>query len=100
MTDPITFVRSYYALLPGNPEAAFALLSPNAQRESGGHDTFVRFYAGMSQVTVQDPKQTGDNAVSASIRFVRKDGSTSNESYRFVMSTGTNGSTVMESFSH
>ena len=100
VTDPITFVRSYYALLPGNPEAAFALLSPNAQRASGGHDTFVRFYAGMSQVTVQDPKQTGENAVSASIRFVRKDGSTSNESYRFVMSTGTNGSTVMESFSH
>ena len=60
----------------------------------------MRFYAGMSQVTVQDPKQTGDNAVSASIRFVRKDGSTSNESYRFVMSTGTNGATVMESFSH
>jgi eukaryotic-like serine/threonine-protein kinase len=99
VTDPVAFIRSYYALLPGDPDAAFALLSPNAQRQSGGHDTFVRFYSGMSQVTVQDPKQTGDNTVSASIRFVRRDGSTSNESYRFVMSTGANGSTVMESFS-
>jgi hypothetical protein len=86
--------------LPGDPDAAFALLSPNAQRESGGHDSFVRFYAGFSQVTVQDPKQTGDNTVSASIRFVRKDGSTSNEAYRFVMSTAADGGTVMESFSH
>ena len=100
VASPVAFVQRYYGLLPADPEAAFALLSPNAQRQSGGHDSFVRFYAGMSQVTVQDPKQTGGNTVSASIRFVRKDGSTSNETYRFVLSTAANGATVMESFSH
>jgi hypothetical protein len=50
-------------------------------------------------VSVQDPKQIGDNTVSASIRFVRKDGAPSNESYRFVVSTAANGAAVMESFS-
>jgi eukaryotic-like serine/threonine-protein kinase len=100
VTDPVAFIQRYYSLLPSNPEAAFVLLSPNAQRQSGGHDSFVRFYSGMSQVTLQDPKQVGDNTVSASIRFVRKDGSSSDEAYRFVMGTASNGSTVMDSFSH
>ena len=101
VTDPIAFVRSYYALLPGNPDAAFALLGPErAARSRAATTPSCASTRACPQVTVQDPKQTGDNTVSASVRFVRKDGTTSNESYRFVMSTGTNGSTVMESFSH
>ena len=33
------------------------------------------------------------------MQFVRDDGSTTNESYRFVMATADDGSTIMESFS-
>ena len=47
-----------------------------------------------------EPRQTGDNTVSARVQFVRKDGTTSNEAYSFMMTTAANGSTVMESFSH
>jgi eukaryotic-like serine/threonine-protein kinase len=98
--DPVAFIQRYYALLPGNPDAAFALLSPTAQSQSGGRDQFATFYANMSAVTLQDARQTGDNTVSAHVRFVRKNGVTTNEPYSFKTSTGTDGTTLMESFSH
>ncbi len=100
VSDPVAFVQRYYALLPGNPDAAFALLSPTAQSQSGGHDQFARFYGGMAAVTLQDPRQTGDNAVSARIRFVRKTGVTTDETYSFTVSTAADGTTLMDSFSH
>jgi eukaryotic-like serine/threonine-protein kinase len=98
--DPVAFVQRYYSLLPENPDAAFALLSPAAQSESGGHDRFANFYSDMAAVTLQDPRQTGDNTVSARVRFVRKSGITTNEAYSFTMNTTTGGTTVMQSFSH
>jgi serine/threonine protein kinase len=97
-TDPVAFVSSYYALLPGNTDAAFAMLGPAAQERSGGRAGFNGFYGGMQSVSVQNARPSGDNAVSATIVFVRRDGSTSTEAYRFVV--GTEGDrTVIESFS-
>ena len=98
--DPVAFIQRYYALLPGNPDAAFALLSPAAQSQSGGRAQFANFYASMSAVTLQDARQTGDNTVSAHVRFVRKNGVTTNEPYSFKTSTSADGTTLMESFSH
>src|SRR4029077_13095264 len=63
VTDPVAFIQRYYSRVPTAPESPLVLLSPSAQRQSGGHDSFVRFYSGMSQVTLQDPKQVGDNTV-------------------------------------
>jgi eukaryotic-like serine/threonine-protein kinase len=97
--NPVAFVQNYYSLLPDNPAAAFALLGPDAQAASGGQDQFERFYANLRSVTLLNPQQTGDNTVSARVQFVRDDGSTTNESYRFVMATADDGSTIMESFS-
>ncbi|HEY0813792.1 MAG TPA: serine/threonine-protein kinase [Pseudonocardia sp.] len=98
-TDPVAFVQRYYALLPDHPDAAFAMLSPTAQSESGGHAGFANFYADMATVTLQDPRQTSDNTVSARVRFVRKSGVTTSEAYNFTMGTATDGTTVMQSFS-
>ena len=92
------FVRSYYALLPGNTDAAWALLGPTARAESGGRATFNSFYAGLQAVSVDSARQVGDNTVQATIRFVRQDGTTTNEAYRFVMGTDGNGNTIMQSF--
>jgi hypothetical protein len=100
VSDPVAFVQRYYSLLPGNPDAAFALLSPAAQSLSGGRDRFANFYAGMAAVTLQDPRQTSDHTVSARVRFVRKTGVTTNEAYSFTMSTAADGTTLMQSFSH
>jgi hypothetical protein len=97
--DPAAFVQSYYALLPGNTEAAFALLSSGAQAQSGGRAGFDRFYGGLQSVTLQNLRPTGATTAEATVVFVRRDGSTSSEPYRFQMSTGADGRTVMESFS-
>ena len=96
--DPVSFVRSYYGLLPGNPDAAFAQLSPQAQAASGGRDAFVGFYNGMQSVSVENARQTGATTVQATIRFVRTNGTTTNEPYEFVMGTADDGRTIMQSY--
>ncbi len=97
--DPVAFVQSYYALLPGNTEAAFAMLGNAAQAASGGRGGFDRFYGGMQAVSLQNLRQTGANTAEATVVFVRRDGRSSSEPYRFAMSTGPDGRTIMESFS-
>jgi eukaryotic-like serine/threonine-protein kinase len=98
-TEPVTFVQRYYALLPGNTDAAFALLGPRARSQAGGVVGFKSFYARMQSVTVQNPRSVGTNTVTAVVRFVQKDGTSSNEPYRFVMTTDGSGRMLMESFS-
>jgi serine/threonine protein kinase len=97
-TDPAAFVQGYYALLPGNTDAAFAMLSTAAQAQSGGRAGYNGFYGTLQSVSLQNVRRTGANSAEATVVFVRRDGSSSSEPYRFEMSTGTDGRTVMESF--
>jgi hypothetical protein len=97
-TDPVTFIQNYYGLLPGNTDAAFALLSPAAQAESGGRAGFESFYADIRSVALQNVRETGENTVDATVVFTEQDGSTSSEPYRFVMGTGEDNQTIMQSF--
>jgi eukaryotic-like serine/threonine-protein kinase len=96
--DPVTFVQRYYALLPGNTDAAYALLGPQARSQAGGAAGFASFYARMQSVTVNNSRLVGDNTVSATVRFVQKDGTTSNEPYQFHMTTDNSGRMIMDSF--
>ena len=98
-TDPVAFVRSYYALLPGDTDAAWPMLSPSAQRESDGRSAFDKFYAEMASVTLEDVTDQGDGVVRATVVFDGRDGSTSREPYRFVISRGADGGAIMQSFS-
>jgi len=98
-TDPVAFVRSYYALLPGDTDAAWPMLGPSAQRESDGRSAFDKFYAEMASVTLEDVKDEGDGVVRATVVFDGRDGSTSREPYRFVISRGADGGAIMQSFS-
>jgi hypothetical protein len=86
------------AVLPGNTDAAFTLLGPRARSQAGGAAGFTGFYARMQSVTVQNPRLTGNNTVDGLVRFVQKDGSTSNEPYRFVMTTDGSEKMIMDSF--
>jgi hypothetical protein len=97
-TNPVAFVQRYYALLPGDPDGAFALLGPTAQNQSGGREQFTRFYAGVVQVSVENARRTGDDTVSADVRFVLKDGRITREPYRFVITTAADGSQLMDQF--
>jgi hypothetical protein len=95
--DAVTFVQNYYALLPGNTDAAFAQLSPQAQAASGGRSGFDNFYAGMDSVTLQNARAAGDGIVEATVVFDRTNGATTNEPYRFVVSSDS-GTPLIESF--
>jgi eukaryotic-like serine/threonine-protein kinase len=77
-------VRDYYALLPGQPDAAFARMTPNAQNKSKGRDSYVGFWQTIQSVQVLAAQARG-NQVDASLLFTRKDGTTSNEKYHFTL---------------
>ncbi|MBV9920894.1 MAG: hypothetical protein JOY78_08615 [Pseudonocardia sp.] len=49
-------------------------------------------------MTVQNCRLVGDNAVNATVHFVQKDGTTSNEPYQFHMTTDSTGKMIMGSF--
>ncbi|WP_345425893.1 serine/threonine-protein kinase [Pseudonocardia xishanensis] len=97
--EAVSFVQSYYALLPGNPDAAFALLSSQAQQASGGIDGYRSFYGGLSAVSAQNARAIGEDQVSATIVFTRRDGSSSSEPYTFRVGTGPDGNRIIQSFS-
>ena len=98
VTDPVGFVQNYYGQLPGNTDAAWALLGPAAQSQSGGRGGFNRFYDSLSRVWAENLRVEG-NTVTATIVFTQKNGEVSRENYSFVVGTQ-NGRQVIESFSH
>lgn len=75
-------LSNYYALLPGDPNDAFNLLSSGYQRKTG-FQNFVKFYAGISQVTVRDILPLGPGNVSGVVTFVKEGGGTTHELYHF-----------------
>ena len=97
VTDPVGFVQSFYGLLPGNTDAAWALLGPAAQSASGGRSGFNGFYATIERVWAEDLRVNG-NTVTATIVFTRRDGQVSREGSEFVVGTQ-DGRQVIESFS-
>jgi hypothetical protein len=98
VTDPVGFVQSFYGLLPGNTDAAWALLGPSAQAASGGRSGFDSFYAGIERVWVENLRVSG-NTVTATIVFMPKDGPVAREGYTFVVGVQ-DGKQAIESFSH
>jgi eukaryotic-like serine/threonine-protein kinase len=79
------FIKQYYDLLPNNPDAAWAQLTPKAQQKSGGKKNFNDFYAQFDDVKIQDTKQNG-NTVSGTVVFQKKNGGgTSKEPYKFIL---------------
>ncbi|HJP79435.1 MAG TPA: serine/threonine-protein kinase [Pseudonocardiaceae bacterium] len=75
-------LNNYYALLPGDPNDAFDLLSPGYQKKTG-FQNFVKFYAGINQVTVRDILPLGPGNVSGVVTFVKEGGGTTHELYHF-----------------
>jgi eukaryotic-like serine/threonine-protein kinase len=98
-SDPVAFVQNYYGLLPGDTDSAWQLLGPEAQSQSGSQSGYDRFWSEMATVSLQNVRQTGDDTVEGTVVFTRRDGNTSTEPYRFVLGTGSDGQTIIESFS-
>ena len=98
VTDPVGFVQSYYGLLPGNTDAAWALLGPAAQSQSGGRSAYDSFWSGKSRVWAENLRVVGGNTVTATIVFTDNNGSVKRDPYRFVIGTQ-DGRQVIQSFS-
>jgi serine/threonine protein kinase len=73
-------VRDYYGLLPGNTDAAWQRMTPNAQSMSGDKAGYQNFWNGIATVTVLSAAAQGSN-VAAQLQFVTRDGATSTENY-------------------
>ena len=95
--DAVSFVQNYYALLPEDTDSAWALLSPQAQAQSGGRGNFDSFYGGLQSVTLDNAEQASDGTVDADVLFVGDDGSRDPARYRFIVADE-GGTSIMQSF--
>jgi hypothetical protein len=93
------FVRQYYALLPGQPEAAWARLGEAARQASGGFDSYQGFYHSLQAVNfAEGPTAVNGRTVRATLRFEPTHGPTSTERYEFTVVPGPDRRLIMSSF--
>jgi serine/threonine protein kinase len=86
-------VRSYYALLPANREAAWQRMTPNAQAKSGGWDQYNQWWgSAVSSVEVLSATAQGSQ-VTAMLRY----NGTSTEQY-VLMFVEQNGQLMIDNF--
>ncbi|GGK92722.1 serine/threonine-protein kinase [Nocardia jinanensis] len=77
------FVRGYYGLLPGNPSAAWAQLSPAYQATTGGYAEYTRFWSGIAAVSIGAVTPSANGSAVATITYTMSNGSTQSESRSF-----------------
>jgi hypothetical protein len=91
-------VERYYQWLPGNTDASWALLSPQAQAQSGGPQAYETFWSGIRAVALKDVSSPNAGLVQATVVFTRTDGTTTKEPYQFRV-VDNRGDAVIQSFS-
>ncbi|MBV9314486.1 MAG: protein kinase [Pseudonocardia sp.] len=93
------FVRSYYTLLPGDTEQAWAMLDAQARQENGGLARYRQFFSKVSRITFrQGPTAVDDQTVEAVLQFEFTDGvPDAPVSYRFTVLPGPDGQLFMHS---
>ena len=100
VTDPVGFVQGYYGLLPGNTDAAWALLGPTAQSQSGGRSGFDALLRRAVAGVGGEPARVGGNTVTATIVFTHEERRRSAARTTGSSSGTQDGRQVIESFSH
>ena len=70
-----SFIESYLATAPKDPEATFAQLTPEFQDQSGGLDGYSGFWDTIATATPSNIEPDADNlTVSYDVAYVRDDG--------------------------
>jgi serine/threonine protein kinase len=77
-------VRDYYGQLPDDVDAAWAMMTSNAQEKSGGMRAYKRFWNSVDSVDVVSATASGAE-VEATLEFVTKRDRTSTEEYRLTL---------------
>src|SRR4029079_5409992 len=76
-----SFIESYLATAPKDPQAAFAQLTPEFQDQSGGLDGYSGFWGTIATATPSNIEPDADKlTVSYDVAYVRDDGGHSNDS--------------------
>ena len=76
-----SFIESYLATAPKDPEAAFAQLTPGFQDQSGGLDGYSGFWDTIATATPSNIEPDADNlTVSYDVAYVRDDGGRNSDS--------------------
>ena len=76
-----SFVESYLATAPNDPQATFAQLTPEFQDQSGGLDGYAGFWDTIATATPSNIEPDADNlTVSYDVAYVRDDGGRRNDS--------------------
>jgi serine/threonine protein kinase len=76
-----SFIESYLATAPKDPQAAFAQLTPEFQDQSGGLDGYSGFWDTIATATPSNIEPDADRlTVSYDVAYVRDDGGHSNDS--------------------
>jgi hypothetical protein len=74
-SDLSAALRDYYALLPGNTDAGWALLTDRYRRTTAtSRDYYNRFWGAISRVQVSDVSSKAPSSVVATLRYDFKDG--------------------------
>ena len=81
------FIQGYYGMLPGNISGAWAQLSPSYQSQTGGYNAYSSFWSSIRSVRVNGVTPDGGQGATASLTYVKTDGSTSTESRWFRVSS-------------
>jgi hypothetical protein len=70
-------IRDYYAVLPGDTDAGWALLTPRYRTTTaGGRQTYERFWAAIDRVRASAVDASPPSSVVATLRYDYKDGRT------------------------
>jgi eukaryotic-like serine/threonine-protein kinase len=77
------FVRGYYGMLPGNPSAAWAQLSPEYQAVTGGYTAYTQFWSTIGSVSIGSVRPSDDGSAVATVTYTMSDGSVQSESRSF-----------------
>jgi eukaryotic-like serine/threonine-protein kinase len=84
-------IRSYFALLPGNTDAAWDRLTPSFQQgHAQGRDYFDSFWGDYSSVTASDVHGEAPDQAGATLTYVAKDGTRTveHDTFRLVRQDG------------
>jgi serine/threonine protein kinase len=89
-------ITSYYALLPGNPEAAYERTGPTLRSEES-RNNYIRFWNRFSDVTLGPVSATdGSLTATAPVTYV-EDGRTIPEQHTFTLIRGDDGQLLIDS---
>jgi serine/threonine protein kinase len=84
--DPAAAITAYYALMPGNRDAAWARLTPKYQQSPArGRASYDNYWGGISAVAVSEVTPGGGNTVEATVVYTFTDGRKVSERHRYTL---------------